>query len=337
VGRYQYSFPPWTSIPTSFRSWRARRLLLPHGRRWLPGKGGPMSEPEPAVYVPQRHTSTFRDGSNYHFPVSDRYTPTSSQAPPLIENVANPDVWGHTPYDYVRWFDTIWHTGDPSGWGPEVFTRDAVMIDSTGITHGGDRAASDFLLLFQYFPDLRGEVVSWSHNNTEIFINWRFVVRSNLHIPVIDKFSFVDGLVSFREAYFDITMLLSYLTENFGSGPMYDFFMDRYWRSETTGGLFFVPGLVWAIIKGLFRWVPVPLDAPTGLTPVAGNGRVSLQWDPVPGAISYKVKRATDIAGPYKWLNAAVTDTSYVDTTVINGTKYFYTVCANTTKPPLSA
>lgn len=284
----------------------------------------------------KRHAPTFRDGSNYHFPVHDRYTPTSSQAPPLEDNIANPAVWGTTPYDYVRWFDTIWHTGDPSGWGPEVFTRDAVMIDATGVSYGGDRAAADFLLLFQYFPDLRGEVVSWSNNNTEIFINWRFVVRANLNVPVVDKFSFVNGLVSFREAYFDITMLLAYLTEIFGSGPMSDYFFDRYWRSETTGGVMFIPGLIWALIKGLFLWTSVPLDAPILHKPVAGDGKVNLSWDPVDGAISYKVKRATEIGGPYKWIDASVPGTSYVDTTVTNGTRYFYRVCANASKPPLS-
>jgi len=283
----------------------------------------------------RRHEPTFHDGSNYHFPVNDRYTPTAAQAPPLHENIANPAVWGHTAYDYVRWFDTIWHTGDPSGWGPEVFTRDTVMIDSSGVSYGADRAASDFLLLFHYFPDLRGEVVSWSHNNTEIFINWRFVVRANLTVPVIDKFSFNKGLVSFRQAYFDITMFLSYLTENFGSGAMADYFFDRFWRSQTTGGVLFIPGLLWALLKGLFVWTPVPLEAPEGLVANAGDGRVDLKWDSVDGAISYKVMRATDLKGPYKWINAAVPSTTYTDKTVTNGTRYYYRVCANDTRPPV--
>ena len=292
--------------------------------------------PEPVYEAFGRHKDDgFAEGSNYHFPVNDQYTPTASQAPPLHENIANPKVWGYTPYDYVRWFDTLWHTGDPSGWGPEVFTRDAVMIDSTGTSYGGDRAAADFLLLFDYFPELRGEVVSWAHNNTEIMINWRFVVRANLTVPVIDKFSFNQGLVSFRQAYFDVTMLLSYLTEIFGSAAMADFFVDRFWRSQTTGGVMFFPSLIWALIKGLFLWSPVPLEAPAGLTATSGDGKVVLRWNAVEGAISYKVMRATEIGGPYKWIKAGVPGTSYTDTTVTNGTKYFYKVCANLSRPPL--
>jgi fibronectin type 3 domain-containing protein len=66
---------------------------------------------------------------------------------------------------------------------------------------------------------------------------------------------------------------------------------------------------------------------PAGLVATAGNTQVSLTWAAVSGATSYDVKRATTSGGPYTQI-AAPTGASYVDSTVINGTKYFYVVSA---------
>jgi len=68
--------------------------------------------------------------------------------------------------------------------------------------------------------------------------------------------------------------------------------------------------------------------APTGLTPSAGNGQVALTWQPSSGASGYNVKRATSNGGPYTTVAPGVTGTSYTDTTVTNGTTYYYVVSA---------
>jgi hypothetical protein len=165
-------------------------------------------------------------------------------------------------------------------------------------------------------------------------INWRFVVSNGRMVPVIDKFSFVNGLVSFRQAYFDTTTFLSYLAENYGSGPLVDYFEDRYLRSTQGGGILYLPGLLWALLKGIFLWSTIPPAAPTGLTATASNGQVLLRWKPVIGASSYKVKRALTIDGSYGWVASTVKGTSYLDTTVENGKEYFYCICANAIEPP---
>jgi hypothetical protein len=278
--------------------------------------------------IQERELST---GSDYHYDVTDPFTPTAAQAPPLKDNLPNPQVWGTKPLDYVNWFNHIWHTGDPSQWGPAVFTDGAVMIDSAGTSLGAEKAANDFLLLFKYFPALRGEVISWAHNDTEIMINWRFVVSNGLTVPVIDKFSFVNGLVSFRLAYFDSTTLLAYLTENYGSGPMTDYFVDRFVRQVTgTGGLLYAPKLIFALLQGAFLWTPVPFFPPSGLTATpAPEGGVALQWNAVAGAKSYKVKRASTPKGPFGWVAPAVETTRYVDRTAEAGNQYYYVVATN--------
>jgi hypothetical protein len=69
---------------------------------------------------------------------------------------------------------------------------------------------------------------------------------------------------------------------------------------------------------------PVP---PLNLTAAGGNQQISLAWTASTGANSYNVKRAATNGGPYTTV-AAPAGTSYTDTTVTNGTTYYYVVTA---------
>jgi fibronectin type 3 domain-containing protein len=73
--------------------------------------------------------------------------------------------------------------------------------------------------------------------------------------------------------------------------------------------------------------VPVPPAAPTNLMAMPGNATVILTWTASTGATSYNVKRATTDGGPYTQL-AAPTSPTYTDSSVTNGTEYFYVVSA---------
>jgi len=66
---------------------------------------------------------------------------------------------------------------------------------------------------------------------------------------------------------------------------------------------------------------------PAGLAATAGNQQVGLTWTASSGATSYHVKRSTTSGGPYTQMSAPST-TSYNDSAVSNGTKYFYVVSA---------
>lgn len=72
---------------------------------------------------------------------------------------------------------------------------------------------------------------------------------------------------------------------------------------------------------------PQPPPAPTGLTATAGNAQVSLSWTASAGATSYHVKRSTTNGSGYTQI-AAPTAANFLDTTVTNGTAYFYVVSA---------
>jgi len=71
--------------------------------------------------------------------------------------------------------------------------------------------------------------------------------------------------------------------------------------------------------------VAVPA-APTSLTATPGNAQVSLTWTASAGATSYNVKRSTT-SGSEATISSP-TGTSYTDSTVTNGTKYYYVVTA---------
>jgi aryl-phospho-beta-D-glucosidase BglC (GH1 family) len=69
--------------------------------------------------------------------------------------------------------------------------------------------------------------------------------------------------------------------------------------------------------------------APTGLTATGGDAQVSLSWNSSVGATSYNVKRALTSGGPsYATVLAGLTSTVATDSSVSNGTPYYYVVSA---------
>ena len=73
--------------------------------------------------------------------------------------------------------------------------------------------------------------------------------------------------------------------------------------------------------------LPAPPSAPTGLNATPGNAQVALTWTASTGATSYNVKRGTITGGPYTTVSSP-TSASFTDTSLTNGTTYFYVVSA---------
>ena len=69
--------------------------------------------------------------------------------------------------------------------------------------------------------------------------------------------------------------------------------------------------------------------APSGLTAVAGNSEVTLTWNASANAASYTITRATN-SGLTSNVQTfgGISKTTYIDTTVTNGTPYYYAVSA---------
>jgi len=288
----------------------------------------------------------------YDTPSTDEYTPSYLEAGLLEFNVAtrhdgtapswiDPHSTAPPTQQYVEWFNGIWHTGDPSLWNASVFTNTATMIDPTGTWHGADASAATFQVLFKYFPELRGEVVSWAANDRKININWRFLVKQRgsetpLLVPVIDKFCFRDGCVSYRLAFFDILTFAGYVSNYYGQGQLTSYLLELIGRAEKGGGVETIPTLIWRVIKGIFVWPPRTHTQPLQVTP--RDGFVALDWEADPEAASYAVTRATDLAGPFETPQgdgdaSRVETNSYVDTDVENGVTYWYLVNSNRWRP----
>ena len=73
---------------------------------------------------------------------------------------------------------------------------------------------------------------------------------------------------------------------------------------------------------------PPPPPTPTGLAAKAGNASVALAWTASTGATSYNVYRGTTSGGEGTTPVATTASTSYNDTGLTNGTKYYYKVAA---------
>ena len=73
-----------------------------------------------------------------------------------------------------------------------------------------------------------------------------------------------------------------------------------------------------------------PPAAPTGLTATGSDGSVGLDWadNTEPDLASYNVKRSTTAGGPYTQIASGLTTSAYTDSTVTNGTTYYYVVTA---------
>jgi fibronectin type 3 domain-containing protein len=70
-------------------------------------------------------------------------------------------------------------------------------------------------------------------------------------------------------------------------------------------------------------------DAPSNLLASPGDGQVSLTWSSIAGAAGYRVYRSSVSGGPYTQVGIATSgETSYMDTGLVNGTRYYYVVTA---------
>src|SRR5205807_6556413 len=72
---------------------------------------------------------------------------------------------------------------------------------------------------------------------------------------------------------------------------------------------------------------PPPPAAPTGLAAIAGNMQVALTWTASSDATSYHVRRSTTNGGGYAQIGAPTT-TNFADSSLTNGSTYYYVVTA---------
>jgi len=146
---------------------------------------------------------------------------------------------------------------------------------------------------------------------------------------VVDKFSFVEGRVSFRVAFFDLTTFIGYLSQTYGLDQLTDFLLASFKQTEKTGGIQSLPSMIWNLLSGLFFWPDPPATSPCA---TVSDGIVTLNWEKTDKAISYKITRATALGGDYESPSPdgdVLVDEpthSYEDSHVTHGTPYWYLV-----------
>ncbi len=69
-------------------------------------------------------------------------------------------------------------------------------------------------------------------------------------------------------------------------------------------------------------------SAPESLMAVPGNGKITLTWKPVFGASSYNLYVGFSPGGPYTPVAAGIAATKHTETSLVNGTTYYYVVRA---------
>ncbi len=67
---------------------------------------------------------------------------------------------------------------------------------------------------------------------------------------------------------------------------------------------------------------------PAELTAGPDDASVAVSWEAVPDAVSYTVRRGIASSGPFETVASGLTDTSYTDAGLVNGTRYYYVVSA---------
>lgn len=96
-----------------------------------------------------------------------------------------------------------------------------------------------------------------------------------------------------------------------------------------TGQFYFGNGLGTAYAPFAWNFTPTAAPAiPPSLSQVSGNAEVDLTWTPVANGASYNVLRSLVSGGSYTNIANISTASTYQDTSVTNGTVYYYVVNA---------
>ncbi|HJR59053.1 MAG TPA: CARDB domain-containing protein [Vicinamibacterales bacterium] len=96
--------------------------------------------------------------------------------------------------------------------------------------------------------------------------------------------------------------------------------MDALASVTVTGGRLDVNSAIHSCIA--------PPPTPDNLTALGGDVQVRLSWASALGATGYTVKRSLTSGGPYTTIASNVKGARYTDSTVVNGTTYYYVVSA---------
>ncbi len=240
---------------------------------------------------------------------------------------------GHNAPDMVfSWYE---NTGEPSATG---FATDTRFDDYFWDTVNKPVLISDG---YYYYIDSQGVQRSDKNNNTTLFVDLShegWFIKSNTFYFMDSAYCDV-AMIGNKLYYNTSTKLQAYDLNTGTTSTVYSY--DEYDDTENYTGIY---GFSYdnykftLVIKDApynttytgTKTVSIALSAPTIKSIGSSGNNVTLSWNSVSGATSYRVYRATSATGT-KTMLKAVTATSYTDTTAEAGKTYYYFVAAYNT------
>jgi autotransporter-associated beta strand protein len=265
--------------------------------------------------VPDRDTTEFRHGSDYwHGDLGSATNLPVNWAQWQDYNLDFPNGVNFTN-GISRW-SADWDYAQPTSLDPTTGnlnpTTQNIFFNLPSTPSGSSQASIYFAVVGDYSGPVEVTVNGTLLNGTGFFPYYSSsdpMIRMESHGVFCDyRLNFAGNLLHSGQNEIQLNMRKG---GYFSDGILYD-----YIRLELTG------------------YVP---PTPAGLTAIAGNGLVVLNWPASSGATSYTVSRsttsgsgytaiATNIIGPI--VGSDVPDATYTDNSVVNDTPYYYVVSA---------
>ena len=195
-----------------------------------------------------------------------------------------------------------------------VNTRDVYYYEvSAATSQGGESVNSNFVIAYiGRAPDKPSYLYAYGDYNGYVGMQWDlaydatgFIVKRGVQSGVYTTFFKV---LPIRDSYGNM----------FYEDPTAVFGTTYYYAVEAVNDFGSSGNSVEVSIQ--------PIVAPGNLSAQAGDGNIVLKWAPVKGATSYVIGQGTCIDCEYSLFST--TSTTFTDTTVTNGTKYYYKVQA---------
>lgn len=242
-------------------------------------------------------------------------------------NFVDSGITGSTTYFYVvSALNTISESGNSIETSATTLTNGVLIVDDAdpiGVTVTGAWTTSTSTPGYydsDYLHDgntgvTGGKSVRFSGDmpaaaNYQVYLNWTAGGNraSNTHVDV--NYAGGTSLLTVNQQTGGVWQLLG--TFNFNAGTAGNVLV----RNDGANGY---------VIADAVKFVQMPPSAPTALTASPGDAAITLNWNVVQGATGYNVKRATVSGGAYADIGMAAA-TNYLDTSVVNGTRYYYVV-----------
>ncbi len=149
---------------------------------------------------------------------------------------------------------------------------------------------------------------------------WQAIAKAN-NVPL----AFPEwGLSTDAHGGLDDTAFVQNMT-NFIQNSANNVYFASYYDSEGSK-ISPTEGYVTTLVNSAALYRQLFSPPPAAFSATAGNKQVALLWTASTAASSYSVMRATVSGGPYTTVASGLTNTTYTDTGLSNGTPYYYVI-----------